>query len=115
MTRSDDETARLAEAHRHRGHMTRALAELDRKIESIVTAIEQPPQESGFTSAGFAEVLTDAELIALDTWIEGTSEILSTEVRRRAAHHQEQARRLAASRGDVELVTLLAERVQPAA
>jgi hypothetical protein len=111
MTRSDDHLSALVEDHRHRSHMTSALADLDRQIDSIVNSMASPLEGSGFTPEQFAQVLTDAELIGFDAWTQGSSDVLGAEIRRRAAERQKQARTLGAYRGDAELITLLAERL----
>lgn len=91
-TRSDDETSRLGETHRHRSQMTSALASLDQQINTILASITSPPD--GLTTGQLAAALTDHELLALDAWTAGNDPVIRAESERRADLYERQLRQL---------------------
>lgn len=94
-----------------RNYMKEALDQLAETIDKIIKGVKATDSPSPFTSSQLAEALEDRELLALDAWTRGEDKTFSDECKRRQADHEQLARRFA-SRGPVELVAILAERVR---
>lgn len=109
MSRADEETQELGDRHACRTYMQSALTELDTKIASIIRSIEEPAAGSSWGSGQLAEALSDTELVTLDTWSGGTSDIIHAEVSRRAGHYRQQAQLL----GDLSAETVAINRLPP--
>lgn len=107
---SGSDTKKSASA---RPYITEELDHLKRQIESIVEKIKNPesPNFPTMLPVQVVQALHDHELLALDAWTEGKEGVISAECDRRRVEHEQLARRFA-SRGEVEFVPVLAERVK---
>lgn len=108
MTDTDKETSERGSVQNARLEVGRRLVELEKKINSVADYISE--DADGHTPVHKAQALSDRELLTFIAW--GVNRpAIRDEYERRQAHHRELARWFA-SRGEVDFVPVLAERVK---
>jgi hypothetical protein len=101
MSNEHSTTNHVPEAQRRRSRISDALGQLGVYVSEVLGKLDGDPE--------LVLALTDAELLALDAWTEGSNITVRAQCRQRQHYHQEQARRFT-DRGDTDLVPVLAER-----